>query len=274
RRTGSILSLNGPIIQRTRNIQHQLGIIGLFIRTGERVGVIGGPRSHGQNAAGGGVKRDDSAGLAIQQPFGQLLQLDIEIGMQILSGDGGGIQRSPLVVVYQPVLVVLDPELDPPLAHELPLIVLFQPAAAYIVTKLIEIMAAAKDRGIHLANIAHNMRSGAIRIGTHRTFLQVETGEFPDILFHAGIQLRRQQVLESRWAEGAVLDPGFVDTAAKLDRVDTHELAEIGRIYIPDLRRRDHQVIENGIVEDRAALPVIDDTAARVDAFAEQRILL
>ena len=63
-------------------------------------------------------------------------------------------------------------------------------------------------------------------------------------------------------------------TAAEFRGIDAHQLAEIGGIDIFHLGGGDHQIIQNGIVEDGLSIPVIDDTPAGIDAFAEKGVFL
>ncbi len=51
---------------------------------------------------------------------------------------------------------------------------------------------------IHFTDIARDLRRGIEGIDPDGPFLEVEAGKFPEILFHAGIHLRREQVLEDR----------------------------------------------------------------------------
>ncbi len=74
--------------------------------------------------------------------------------------------------------------------------------------------------------------------------------------------------------EGAVLDLRADHPAAEFGRVDLHQLAEIGSIDILDLRRCDHQIVEDRIIENRLPFPVIDNPAGWIYTLAEQRIFL
>src|SRR5450432_2386519 len=174
---------------------------------------------------------------------------------------------------YQPVLIVLKPELDPPLPHQFLFVRLFQAAPTHIVTQLIEIIRSFQNSGIHFPDIAQDMGGRIERIDPYGTFLQVEPGKFPDILLHPRILVRRQQNVENGRTESTVLEFGVQYPAPEIGGIDTRQLAEISRVDIPDLGRSDHQIVHDRIVENRSSLSVIDDPACRVDAFAVQRIL-
>ena len=74
--------------------------------------------------------------------------------------------------------------------------------------------------------------------------------------------------------KGLFLILGLRHAAAEFRGIDGHQLAEIGGIDALHLGRRDHQVIKNGIVKNGLPVPVIDDTTAGVDAFAEKSVFL
>src|SRR5882724_5498245 len=194
--------------------------------------------------------------------------------MQVLTGNGRSIQQLILVMPNQPVLIILEPELDPPLAHQLFFVILLEAAATHIVTQLIEIIGSFEDHGIHLSYIAHDMRRRVEGIDPDGAFLEIEARKFPDILFQPGVHVRGQQVFEDRGAESAVLRFCIQDAAAEFEGIDAQQLAEISGVDILYLCGSDHEIIKNGIVQDRPSLPVINDPPGRVNAFPEQGVLL
>src|SRR6185312_13998397 len=159
-------------------------------------------------------------------------------------------------------------------AHQHLFVILFETAAAYIITELVIIIAAAQNGRIHLADVPHDVGSGVVRINPDGTFLQVEAGKFPYIFFHPRVDLGRKEVLKGDRTEGAAFYLRGQHTAAEFRGIDTHQLAEISRIDILHLCGCDHQIVENRVVEDGPAFPVKDDPAAGINAFTEKGVFL
>src|SRR5450432_4895350 len=105
------------------------------------------------------------------------------------------------------------------------------------------------------------MCSGIIGINANRSFLQVKTRKTPDIFLQLSKEVRLQQIFKNGWTEGSVFYFGIQYAGTEFGGIDFQQLAEIGRIHIFYLGWRNHQVIQNGIVENGALAMVVNDTA-------------
>src|SRR5579871_63256 len=106
-------------------------------------------------------------------------------------------------------------------------------------------------------------------ISPHWSFLQVESRETPDVFLKLCIHVRRQQIFKNGWAEWAVLEFCIQNTVAEFGGINAHYLTEIRRVNIFHLRWRNHQVIQNRIIQNCFLISVEDDAAVLINSFRE-----